>query len=146
MGGNVEYDWQVDANGEWVPNPQPPEPQWLRKLLGTDFFTAPFARDIHPPVQRVGPSPYPTAGLEYLPGLPQLRRLGISETKVTATEGPYLKGLNQLQRLNLINLTITDAGLEEVGKLTQLQRLDIFCTNVSDSGLVHSERSHGSGY
>ena len=36
--GLVEYVWQLDANGNGLPNAQPPGPKWLRQVLGDDFF------------------------------------------------------------------------------------------------------------
>jgi hypothetical protein len=38
VGGRAMYDWQVDANGNYVRNAQPPATKWLRNLLGDDFF------------------------------------------------------------------------------------------------------------
>ncbi len=37
MGGSVEYDYEYD-DGNKVPNAEPPGPQWLRNLLGLDYF------------------------------------------------------------------------------------------------------------
>ncbi len=37
-GGIFSYDWQFDANNIPRQYPEPPGPEWLRKLLGDDFF------------------------------------------------------------------------------------------------------------
>ena len=37
-GGWVEYDYQVDAGWCFHPERQPPAPEWLREIVGDDFF------------------------------------------------------------------------------------------------------------
>ena len=38
MGGSVNYDYEVDNDGRFAPNAEPPGPKWLRRQLGVDFF------------------------------------------------------------------------------------------------------------
>ena len=137
VNGEVAYDWQVDAAGNPLPIAQPTGPQWLRNLLGQDFFTRVLSADINVPVQRIGPSPYATVGLEYLDGLPHLQRLSVNETKITDDEAQRLGSLHELRELNLTYVEITEDGLKEIGELTQLQKLAFFGTDVSDTGLAH---------
>jgi hypothetical protein len=75
LGGGVTYDWEADANRNPLPNAQPPGPRYVRDLLGYDLFAEPVSADINIPVQRIGPSPYKTLGMEHLPRLPQLQCL-----------------------------------------------------------------------
>jgi len=45
-GGWVKYDYQYDQSGRWMQGTIPPKPDWLRELLGRDFFaTAVFCSD-----------------------------------------------------------------------------------------------------
>ena len=41
MGGDVEYEHQIDANGVWHwKEEHPPGPEWLRNLIGIDYFSS----------------------------------------------------------------------------------------------------------
>ncbi len=82
-GGGVTYDWEADANRNPLPNAQPPGPRYVRDLLGYDFLAEPLSADINIPVQRIGPSPYKTLGMEHLPRLPQLQCLVVNDLKLT---------------------------------------------------------------
>ena len=37
-GGSVVHDYQIDDNGQYIPNAEPLGPKWLMKQLGIDFF------------------------------------------------------------------------------------------------------------
>ena len=39
LGGQVEYDYQYDASGNQIQGAKQPGYEWLRELLGDDFFT-----------------------------------------------------------------------------------------------------------
>lgn len=45
LGGKVGKDYEVDAKGELLLDAQPRQPQWLRELLGPDFFDTPVMFD-----------------------------------------------------------------------------------------------------
>ncbi len=143
VGGEVSYDWEVDVAGNPLPNAEPSGPAWLRNLLGRDFFARVISADINVPVQRVGPSPYVTVGVEHLDGLPHLRRLNINETKLTDAEIQHLQGLTQLRELNLSYVEIPESGLRVIGELTKLQKLAFFDTAVSDAGFAHLRKLIG---
>lgn len=130
----VEYDWQVDANGDPLLNAQPPGPAWLRNLLGDDFF----GEVVVVQVLLLG-TEHTNTGLEHLKGLTQVRVLNFVGTQVTDVGLEHLKGLNQLQRLYLNNSQVTDAGLERLKGLTELQLLWLQDTQVTDVGLQHLE-------
>jgi hypothetical protein len=34
LGGTVTYHYQLDENGNWISDAQPPGPRWLRAILG----------------------------------------------------------------------------------------------------------------
>jgi hypothetical protein len=69
LGGWVDYDWQTDADGEYIDNPEPPRPGQLQKILGDDFFSdvtcVGFCHD----------AKFTDAGLKPLWGMTQLRLL-----------------------------------------------------------------------
>ena len=40
LGGQVQYDYEVQKSGNRLPGGGPPGPAWLRNLLGEYFFAA----------------------------------------------------------------------------------------------------------
>jgi hypothetical protein len=162
--GRAFYDYQreppgpIDALGWRENGVEPVGPDWLRKLLGENFFSevdAVFFDDA--PVTDAGLvnlkalthlhdltlwSPNVTdAGLVNLRGLTQLQRLDLSGTQVTDAGLVNLKQLTKLQALILgSNANVTDTGLESLTELAQLQTLHLGETNVTDAGLVNLKR------
>ena len=129
LGGRVAYDWEgLDHNGVVPVHPQPPEPAWLRNLVGDDFFAEVETLWLdHTTVS--------DAGLESLKRLTALQRLYLQDTKITDTGLENLRGLTALRGLGLEGTKITDAGIENLRGLTALQYLLLMHTTVSDAGL-----------
>ena len=125
--GSVGYDYQQSPSDS---TSKPPEPAWLRGLLGDDLF-------VNVTQVSLSNAGIDDAGLEHLRGLTQLQELDLGNTKVSDAGLEHLKGLTQLQRLDLCNPKISDAGLEHLKGLTQLQGLYLLTTQVSDVGLEH---------
>jgi hypothetical protein len=127
LGGGVGYDYQCGPGGT---APKPPEPAWLRRLLGDDLLVN---------VVEVGlaNSEISDADLERLKGLPQLQPLWLNGRKVTDAGLKHLEGLSKLQDLDLNGSKVTDAGLERLKGLTQLRVLGLGYTKVSDVGLEY---------
>ena len=128
VGGEVLYDYQVDASGRYIQGAQPPGPAWLRKLLGDDFF-------IHVIEVNVSKTRVRDANLEHFKGLTTLESLFLGRTQVTDAGLEQLKGLTQLKGLNLLGTQVTDAGLEHVARLFHLEHLSVGDTQVTDAGL-----------
>jgi hypothetical protein len=150
--GEIQYDWQADANGAALPNAQPPGPAWLRGLLGADLFASVTA--VHPPERPPTSSAVLAcllgwaAGyrpplwsddsmLEHLEALPRLQRLDLGCGCGGTTDAglKHLKGLARLQVLVLGGAKISDAGVNCLAGLAQLRFLDLRCTKISDAGL-----------
>ena len=105
-GGDVLYSYQLDPSGTQTPSAIPPEPSWLRALLGDDFFAnVPCAA-----FDELSGD----AGLEHLRPFTHLQVLYLNNTKVTDAGLENLKGLRQLEGLNLQLTKIGDAGLEHI--------------------------------
>lgn len=130
-GGRVTYDFQCDRLD---PGAQPPQPPWLRKLLGDDFF-------LNVTEVRAGESGFDDAGLERLEELLQLHVLDLRDTKVTSAGLEELTGLSQLQRLNLVSTQVTDTGLEHLKALTQVQYLFLDGAEVTAQGVKKLQKA-----
>ena len=146
LGGRVTYDYELA-------DVSPTGPDWLRKLLGEDFFNEIVEGDFrgagstdfglenfkamtHLYALHLGTSSASDAGLEHLKGLTQLQVLFLDETKVSDAGLEYLQGLTELHFLRLGETNITDAGLVNLEGLKQLQELFLNNTRVSDAGLT----------
>ena len=147
LGGQVCYDYQYDLSDT---TSRPPEPAWLRGLVGDDLF----ANVTQVILNNSGIS---DAGLEHLKGLPQVQELALCNTKVSDAGLEHLKGLTRLQGLYLKSTKVSGlehlkgltrlqglylkstkvSGLEHLKGLTRLQGLYLESTKVSDAGLEH---------
>jgi hypothetical protein len=154
LGGHVIYHWQLDAQGQWLRNPQRPGRTWLRGLLGDDLFQSVHTvelddtqitdaglallerlsqlRNVH-----LGGTPITDVGLEHLKNISQLQYLFLAGTPVTDAGLEHLKGLSELQELWISDTRVTSAGLEHLKGLRQLHTLDLRRTQVTDAGLDH---------
>ena len=105
--GTVQYDYEFDENGEWVKGAIGHGLQWLRKLLGTDYF------DNVASVQ-VGSK----EGVEGLAGLADLKsiEIDVSEVDTFADVDDYVKGVPEID------------GVEELTIKGGSSRLGIRCT------------------
>lgn len=45
-GGAVWNDFEMGDSGYYVANPKPPGPDWLRRLVGTDYLSSPISANI----------------------------------------------------------------------------------------------------
>ena len=152
-GGTVAYDYECDKSGHINPTSgNPPGPEWLRKLVGDDFFTT--AIILHPSnitdteLEHLEGLPYlqvlglrynkiTDAGLGHVKKLTRLHTLDLQSTQVTDAGTIILKGMNKLKWLSLFNTKVTDVGLKNLEDMTQLQDLYLGETNITDAGLVY---------
>jgi hypothetical protein len=144
-GASVDYDWQVvpldDRAGpdEWLqkpPNTQPPEPEWLRNLLGQDFFAEVIGVYFNN-------TKATNADLKHLDGLPHVARIFCQDTAISDAGLEHLEGLRHLRAAYLTGMPITDAGLAHLEGLTNLRLLWLFGTKITDEGLAHLKGLHG---
>jgi len=79
VGGTVQYDYEVDADGKPVKTPNPPAPTWPINALGVDFFADAV---LVPSANR-----FP---MEHLAGLTDLQWLHLSAPSEAAPSSPRL--------------------------------------------------------
>ena len=126
-GGRVEYDFEIDVRSK------PAGPDWLRRLLGENFFNDVYGLQI----KTIG-----APRLEQVKEMFKLKWVGLENTDVTDADLVALKGLPRLESLDLSFTTVGDDGLANLEKLTELRWLYLAGTNVTDDGLVHLKTLH----
>ena len=131
VGGYAIYDYEAQDGGIPTLGAEAPGPEWLRKLVGDDFFTNVTSMSFNGDYVTVT-----DAGLEHLEGLTQQHRLAVESTPVTNDGLKHLKDLTQLQWLYLDGTKVTDDGMEYLKGLTQLQQLCLNRAQGTDAGLV----------
>lgn len=114
-------------------------PEWLRKVLGNDYFQT-VSRVTLSPSERTQVS---DAGMENLEKMTGLTWLNLGGTHVSDTGLVHLKGLRALKTLFLNGTRVSDAGLVHLKGLTALEYLFLDETRVSDTGLVHLKGLRG---
>ena len=127
---------------QW-PNTTPTEPEWLRRLLGEEFFSdvvalmlvREFASSDHGHADTSGNPDSPDVGLSHIAGLTQLRDLLLDHSSISDAGLRHLERLTQLEDLDLSCTEVTDRGLEHIKGLDQLELLDLSNTLVTDAGL-----------
>jgi hypothetical protein len=136
--GIVLYDYEVDA---WHLGQQtrniPPGPRILTAILGDHFFAS-----VHS-VIFLGESFERTnmddADLKFLEPFSDLRRLALSNSRISDRGLERLATHHKLEELDLSATDISDAGLVLIGRLRRLKKLNLVRTNISDEGLKHLE-------
>jgi hypothetical protein len=134
--GHVEYDFLPQAGGNGTPRGWP----IFRRWLGPHFFDR---------VDLVSLSPVASSGYGVLQVLPcndhdlalvaqlrGLRRLGISNTKVTDDAMIYVGQIQSLEVLYLHGTVITDRGLQHLSQLTNLKEVSLHGTRMTDEGIA----------
>jgi hypothetical protein len=133
-GAEILYDYQVNEDGGHdlsKPLPPPPGPDWLRNIIGLDYFATAVCVDVHPQDDITDET------FDSLANLPHLRRVSIVGLGVTDARIARLGNLKELHTLFVRNSSITDGGWELLEHLPQLKRLRLDGPNVSDSTLGH---------
>ena len=155
LGCYVEYDYEMED-----PNAKPPGPDWLRDVLGENFFSEVVCVSVmrRPPILSdsglvnlkgltqlqtldLNGTKVTDAGLMHVIGLPRLDFLSLANTAVSDAGLPQLNGLPRLQTLNLTGTQVTDAGLARLNGLTKLQMLELHATNVTDAGVEDLQKA-----
>ena len=147
QGGSVEY-YSTNYTDENLP-----PPDWLRDVLGDDFYDRLSAVTLSKGVEtdsvlaplsfsqvwdlQLDNSDITDAGLKCLKELPDLRDLDLRGTRVTDDGLENLKGLRLLSNIVLDDTSVTDAGLEHLKSLNHLWALSLKNTKITDAGLEH---------
>ncbi len=129
LGGTAYFMYEVyDAKSGWLARPSTPE--WLRRLLGNEFFDNVYGVTIASNV-------FADAAMQEIGVLNGLQQLSFWSSNLTDVGMERVTKLVELKDLNLDNTQITDRGLKHLEDLVQLEKLSLCDTKVTDSGLVH---------
>lgn len=128
LGGSVTYHHMYDSSGKYIPNAAGPGPEWLRGLIGDEYFDS---------VKEVTLRDTELADdtMQRLSSLPQLTAIILDKSNVTDQGLSYLAHLERLESLHLKSTSITDAGLRHLGQLSSLNELWLDGTGVTDASL-----------
>jgi hypothetical protein len=136
-GGFALYDFQfVERNTfvDIIPPPSPAKPDWLRDLVGVDYFATVVFASID-----VDRRDYDQ--IAALTNLPKLQSLELQGPGVVDSDLASLKEMAELNTLFLANTPVTDAGLRYLEGMTSLEYLDIYRTNVTAAGVKQLQRA-----
>jgi hypothetical protein len=151
-GGFVGYDYEMDSR-VWIKllNQKIPGPEWIRKMLGDDFFRTVTYVNLSNmqrsfdegngfviEVPAIRSNLLVTADrLKQLEELKQLEVIRLDNTNISDDGLKYLKNFKHLHVLSLEGTHITDAGLEQLKDFEELYNLNLNRTDITDDGLKH---------
>jgi hypothetical protein len=163
LGGSVMWDYQIiggvgrheDPSSMFRAKAEPRGPEWVRCLLGNDFFAtisgvwltdndrlrdADLAcLDRFPDLRYLslgGSKGVTDVGLAHAAKASELEQLWLSGTSVSDAGLVHLRGLKALWHLDLGGTRITDAGIAKLRHLSCLEVLDVPETGIDDAGLA----------
>lgn len=136
----VFYDYQTTFDQSWrrhVDPREPPQPAWVRRLLGDDFFA-----DVTLVIVYDLPY-YPVTDdtLVHISRLPKLRRLELVSPRITDRGISHLATLQELEEIDIFSSTVTDAGLLHLRSMPNLRILNIRDVQTSVEGLDRLRRA-----
>jgi hypothetical protein len=130
LGGWISYDYGT------LMGVTPPGPEWLRNLLGEDFFCGNAVT-----VSLSHGTNVSDSALVHLTALPRLQILDLNNTQVTDAGLIQLEGLAALEGLGLGATRVSDTGLVHLKRLQRLKTLYVRGTKITDAGVIEFERA-----
>lgn len=105
----IQYSYEIDGDGRFIPNATPPGPAWLRDRLGIEYFGD---------IVSVAPA-------------------FLTDTQLSDRDLACLRNLSKLRSLSIPNSQITDAGCSHFYSLPALEYANLSNSSFSDAGLAH---------
>lgn len=128
-GGIAVYDFECDEGFKRrTDDPQPPGPEWLRRLIGIDYFATVTYVSFHEAND---------TSLALLTELPKLRALELTDDRNISDAGMWcLEDLPLLEALYIDGCAkVTDASVEHLRVLKNLRVLIALQTSISLDGM-----------
>jgi len=142
LGGDVDYDYEFDAEGLHASNRavtvEPPGPQWLKEQFGANCLahvSRVWLQNHDVPAWKHRPAE--DVELALLVPLPRLRELHLDGASITDDGLRELARHAHLEKLHLSGTKITDEGLRHLVALPRLRELNISGTKITDAAFEH---------
>ena len=136
-GGHWAYGREISGDIEYMIVGPLYGPEWLRKLLGDDFFNdvkyVAFTSTIATQAT--------DADLAHVAELKHLTSLFVGDTQITDAGLAKIAGLSELRELILYSPKFTDRGMEYLAGLKKLRSLYLTDTQVTDEGIKNLQRA-----
>lgn len=130
----VFYDYQVTADGAVRLDREPPGPEWLRRLLGDDYFVAPAL--LCPQVADDNRLVRVRHALRELQTVTSVRLIGGCGRDATDKGLVILADLTQLESIVFVSdKAITEASIPKLSRLTKLKSLKFLRPRLDDKPL-----------
>jgi hypothetical protein len=133
LGGTVENDL-LYFSAMTSQHRAPPEPLWIRRLLGDGFFREVMVLGINIDEEKF-------VKISEIAGIERIQQLFLGATKITDAGSVGLRRWAGLRELSLPNATISDTGLENLKNLSELRSLYLKDTNVTDDGVKKLQKA-----
>ena len=137
LDGWIGYDYRFHVDGTEDADASPPGPEWLRGLIGEDFFQTVVLVQFPGSWQLDHAKHVTDQELEALVDLPKLRSLTLSMTSVEGAGLKHLRRLTSLVELDLHDSPVDDAGLANVSELSSIKSLNLGGTLITNDGLSY---------
>ncbi len=132
-GGRVFFDYQLDENDFGIINPRLPGPDWLRGLLGDDYFQAIVTDDLNG-------TDVSDSDLVHLAKIPRIRYLRLARTNVTDKGMEAVRDLSYLESLDISGTQVSDDGLMLLSEMPSLRVIDVAATGVTSDGIARFKK------
>jgi hypothetical protein len=123
--GSLLYDYQSNGVASWSRTAQPLGPQWLRRLIGPEYFDKPVLASVTPHVRS-------DDWVQAVNNLPTLKRLHLSGGNVTDESIQRMTPSSALSELHVRYAQLSAEGVASLEKFPNLRRLDLSGPAVTD--------------
>ena len=134
LGAWVQFDYGCDANGDDQGAPDIPGPEWLRSIVGDDYFRTVRTVLVLPKIKTADAVPF-------VREFTQLESLQSFHTDLTDSGLEQLQNLRHLKELKINGTDVTDAGLEYLKGMAELKYVNVHWTSVTDKGVEALQRA-----
>ena len=147
LGGYVRYgDERIVFDGQTIKHEDPPAPEWLRNLIGDDYFRTVTEVELEFPIPISNYSECPITEEDFavISRLRKLKSLSIySELEVLPFDPLnsghliHLENLRNLKKLQIVRIPISDEAMIHIGRLSNLRLLNLGWSGITDEGAKH---------
>ena len=130
--GTVSYDFQIfprNTPRTTIAAAKPPGPDWLRRLIGDDYFQEATSVTLDGPVT--------AETMATIGSLDHLQSIYLKGAPTIGGGLAPLRGLLRLKRVNITSPVVTDADLAVLGQSRDLELVWLIGADITDAGVTH---------